>query len=84
MLISNSLSGPVSDHLRLRFSDATQNRDGHVKRVLTGEREGNKQALSGRLVAEHDVTEDFLATASFDISDADEKQTGRVLLRASA
>ena len=78
-----SLSGPVSDRLRLRVSAASQNRDGHVKRVVTGEREGSKQALFGRLVAEMDVTEDFLATASFDITETNEEAAGRVILFAN-
>ena len=77
-----SVSGAVTDNLRLRFSGATQNRDGHVRRVLTGDREGDKDNLFGRLVAEMDFSENFRATASFDITDANEEQAGQVLLRA--
>ena len=77
-----SLSGPVSDRMRLRLSAASQNRDGHVKRLVTNEREGSKQSLFGRLVAEVDVTENFLATASFDITETNEEAAGRVLLHA--
>ena len=78
-----SLSGPVSDRMRLRLTASSQNRDGHVKRVLTGEREGSKQAMFGRLVAELDVTENFMATASFDITETNEEAAARVLLLAN-
>ena len=77
-----SINAPLSERMRIRLSGATQNRDGHVKRLLTGGREGNKEALFGRLVAEFDVTENFLATARFDVSDSNEEQAARVLLRA--
>ena len=78
-----SLSGPVSDRMRLRLTAASQNRDGHVKRLVDGGRQGSKQAIFGRLVAEVDITEDFLATASFDITETNEEAAGRVLLLAN-
>ena len=78
-----SLSGPVSDRVRLRLTAASQNRDGHVKRLVDGGRQGSKQALFGRLVAEIDVTEDFLATATIDITETNEEAAGRVVLWAS-
>ena len=78
-----SLSGPVSDRMRLRLTAASQNRDGHVKRLVDGGRQGSKQAIFGRLVAEIDVTEDFLATATIDITETNEEAAGRVVLWAS-
>ena len=78
-----SLSGPVSDRVRLRLTAASQNRDGHVKRLVTGKREGSKQAVFGRLVAEVDVTENFLATASIDITETNEEMAGRVAILTS-
>jgi iron complex outermembrane receptor protein len=76
------LSGPLSDRLRVRATAASQNRDGYVDRIVTGETEGSKEALFGRVVAELDVAENFLATASFDVTRTNEEQSGRVLLRA--
>ncbi len=78
-----SLSGPVSDRVRLRLTAASQNRDGHVKRLVDGDRQGSKQALFGRLVAEVDVAENFLATATIDITETNEEAAGRVVLWAS-
>ena len=78
-----SLSGPVSDRVRLRLTAASQNRDGHVKRLVDGDRQGSKQALFGRLVAEIDVAENFLATATIDITETNEEAAGRVVLWAS-
>ena len=75
-----SLSGPVSERMRLRLTAASQNRDGHVKRLVTGEREGSKQAIFGRLVAEVDLAENFQATASIDITETNEEAAGRVML----
>ena len=78
-----SLSGPVSDRVRLRLTAASQNRQGHVKRLTDGGRQGSKQAIFGRLVAEIDVAENFLATASIDITETNEEAAGRVVLWAS-
>ena len=78
-----SLSGPVSDRMRLRLTAASQNRDGHVKRLTDGGRQGSKEAIFGRLVAEIDVAENFLATASIDITETNEEAAGRVVLWAS-
>ena len=66
--------------MRLRLTAASQNRDGHVKRLVTDEREGSKSAIFGRLVAEVDVAENFLATASIDITETNEEAAGRVML----
>jgi iron complex outermembrane receptor protein len=82
-----SLSVPVSDDLRVRFSGAYQSRDGHVDRVTpggekTGETQGGRSALSGRLVAEIDLTDALAATVSIDGSQIEEESPGQVLVRA--
>lgn len=78
------LSGniPVSDRLRIRATGATQNRDGYVDRIVTGETEGGIESVFGRIVAELDATDHFLATASVDYTDRTDESPGRVLLRA--
>ena len=53
------------------------------KRLVDGDRQGSKQAVFGRLVAEIDVTEDFVATATIDITETNEEAAGRVVLWAS-
>ena len=80
--VKGSVSGPVNDRFRFRFSGASQNRDGYVDRVLTGETEGNKESLFGRLVAEFDVMDNLLATVGADMTHSNEEQAGQVLLRA--
>lgn len=74
---------PFSDALRVRASGAYRSYDGHVKRVLTGDRQGNKNAYSGRIAAEWDVTQNLLATLTFDGSTSREESPGQVILRAS-
>lgn len=76
------LSGPLNDRLRLRFSGAKQSRDGHVDRVLTGQEQGDEDNISGRIVAEWDVSPNLLATFSADASYTDEHSPGQVLVRA--
>ena len=80
--VKTSMSGAVSERLRLRFSGASQNRDGHVERVLTGDSQGDKESWSGRFIAEFDVTDNFLATFTADGTHANEPSPGQVLVRA--
>lgn len=79
-----TLSGniPVSDRFRIRATGATQNRDGYVDRIVSGETEGGQESLFGRIVAEFDVADTFLATASIDYTDRNDESPGQVLLRA--
>ena len=83
----SSVSGPISDALRVRFSGAYQRRDGHVDRVTasgshTGDTQGAREALSGRLVAELDLSSSLRATLSLDGSQINEQSPGQVLVRA--
>lgn len=83
------VSGPMTDTLRGRLSLSSQNRDGHVDRVAidvtphlaekTGETQGNIDRQSGRLVLEWDVTSDFMATISADVSRIREETPGQFL-----
>lgn len=82
--VRTSISGAVHDRLRLRFSGASFDRDGHVRRVLTGQTQGDRDVLSGRLTAELDVSDNLLATFSIDGMRSDEPSPGQVLIRTSA
>ncbi|HEY8352665.1 MAG TPA: TonB-dependent receptor, partial [Sphingomonadales bacterium] len=69
-------------------SGAYQSRDGHVKRVTpdgrdTGERQGNMDRLSGRLVIEADLAEDLLATVAVDGTRIREQTPGTIILKAN-
>lgn len=82
-----SISGPLSDSFRVRFSGAYLRRDGYVDRVTssgakTGETQGAKESVSGRLVAEIDLTSSLQATLAFDASQMNDESPGQVLVRA--
>ncbi|MCF7982084.1 MAG: TonB-dependent receptor, partial [Pseudomonadales bacterium] len=74
------LSGnlPVNDRLRIRASLASLNRDGHVDRILTGGTQGDKDALSGRIVADWDISETLAASLAVDATRAREESPGQV------
>lgn len=84
------VSGPMSDSLRGRLSIASQNRDGHVDRVgyesspqtaaKTGETQGDVDRVSGRLALEWDVTSDFMATVTADMSVLREESPGQFVI----
>ncbi len=76
--LKTSINAPINDKLRVRISGAVLTRDGHVERVLTGERQGNKDALSGRIVAEMDVTENLRATIAADGTRTREQSPGQI------
>ncbi len=86
--VKGAISGPISDAVRVRFSGAYQSRDGHVRRVTptgigTGERQGDVDRLSGRLVLEADMTEHLLATVALDGTRIREETPGSILLKAN-
>ena len=86
--VKGAVSGPISDTVRVRVSGAYQSRDGHVKRlgpdgVPTGERQGNVNRLSGRLVVEADLTDQLMATMAFDGTRIREQTPGSILLRVT-
>ncbi|MES2495443.1 MAG: TonB-dependent receptor [Pseudomonadota bacterium] len=83
--VKGILSGPLSDKVRARLSGAYQSRDGFMDRVSptgakTGE-QGNINRLSGRLVVEADLTENLMATLSFDGTRIREQSPAQVLLK---
>nr|WP_047167071.1 TonB-dependent receptor [Sphingomonas sp. Y57] len=83
--VKGILSGPLSDRVRARLSGAYQSRDGFMDRVSptgtkTGE-QGNINRLSGRLVLEADLTDNLLATLSFDGTRIREQSPAQVLLK---
>ncbi len=69
---------PVNDGLRIRGAGAILKRDGHVRRILDGGRQGSRDALTGRLTVELDVTPDLLATFSIDGTQTREESPGQV------
>lgn len=81
--VKASVSGPLTDNFRLQLTAASQSREGHVTRNASafgdGQKEGNVEILYGRVVAELDITEDFLATARFDYTRSNEQANGRIL-----
>ncbi|MEX1148043.1 MAG: TonB-dependent receptor, partial [Sphingomonadales bacterium] len=78
--IKTMVNAPINEKLRVRFSGAVLTRGGHVERVLTGDRQGNKNALNGRIVAELDVTDRLRATFAVDGTRAREQSPGQVIL----
>ena len=82
------ISGPLADTVRLRLSGAYQSRDGFVKRTTpdgepTGERQGNMNRLSGRLVLEADLSDNLMATLALDATRIREQTPGSILLKAN-
>ena len=71
---------PVSDRFRVRGSFASLTRDGHVDRILTGDTQGNKDALSGRLIASANFTDSLDGTFAVDVSRIREESPGQVIL----
>jgi len=71
---------PVSDSFKLRGTIAELNRDGHVNRVSTGDTQGNKNALSGRVVADWDISDTFKASFALDASRVREETPGGITL----
>jgi len=74
---------PVSDRFSLRAVGAVQTRDGYVKRLIDGGRQGNKNSIGGRLIAKLDVTDDFTATFSIDGNRRREESAAQTLLSIS-
>ena len=85
--VKGILSGPLSDKVRARLSGTYQSRDGFMRRVTpagvkAGGHQGNINRLSGRLVLEADLTDNLLATLSFDGTRIREQTPAQVLLKA--
>ena len=57
---------PVAEAVRLRMAGSMQTRDGYVEILTDGSRRGNKNSYSGRLTAEIDLADNFLATIAVD------------------
>jgi len=57
---------PVSDIIKLRFAGSVQTRDGYVRRLSDGGRQGNKNSMSGRFQALIEPTSDLAILFSFD------------------
>jgi iron complex outermembrane receptor protein len=79
--LKTSINAPINERLRVRVSGAVLTRGGHVTRVMTGDRQGNKNALTGRLAAELDVTENLRATLVADGTRTREQTPGQIIVR---
>ncbi len=74
---------PASDILKFRFTGSLQTRDGYVKRLSDGGSMGNKNSLSGRLVALFEPTNDLSFTFAIDGTRGREEAIGSTLLAAN-
>ncbi len=79
--VKTAIGAPINERLRVRLSGAVQTRHGHVERILTGERQGNKNAMSGRILAELDVTDSLRATFAVDGTRTREQSPGQITLK---
>lgn len=75
-----TLNVPAADWLKLRFSGSVQTRDGYVRRLFDGGRQGNKNSLSGRFQALVEPTESFSLLLSVDGTRTREQTIGTTLL----
>jgi iron complex outermembrane receptor protein len=64
---------PVTDAFRLRASGNLQTRSGYGLRLSDGQHTGNKDSMSGRLVAELDLTASLKGTLAIDATRAREQ-----------
>ncbi|QIB67320.1 TonB-dependent receptor [Kineobactrum salinum] len=78
--VKASANLPVNDRFRLRASAASLSRDGHVKRVLTGGEQGNKDALTGRLSGELDITDTLQMSFALDGTRSREQSPGQIMV----
>jgi iron complex outermembrane receptor protein len=83
-----TVSGPITDRLRLRFSGAYIRHAGFEDRVDErgediGQTQGGVRHISARLVADYDVTDDLTARFALDGSQAKDQSPASTLVRAS-
>jgi iron complex outermembrane receptor protein len=78
--LRGSLNIPVSESFKMRASAALQTRDGYVTRLIDGGRMGNRNSLSGRLIAVYEPSDRVDFTFSADVTRSREQSPGLVLL----
>ena len=84
-----TVSGPLGDSVRARFSGAYLSRDGFEKRLSpydgqdTGGRQGNQHSLSGRAVVDADLASNVLASWTVDGTRIREESPAQVLVFAN-
>jgi iron complex outermembrane receptor protein len=64
---------PVTEEFRIRASGNLQTRSGYGSRLSDGQRTGDKDSLSGRLVAEMGLTQSLRGTLAIDVTRAREQ-----------
>ncbi len=76
-----SINIPLAEGFSILATGATINRDGNVRRLIDGDRAGNRNQLFGRLVARAELNPDWTVTAAFDITRVRENTIGTTALR---
>lgn len=71
---------PLGDRVAARWSFASVNRDGYLRRTLAGDRMGNEHRLVGRLVFDIKASDRLYAVVSVDYAHADEESTASKLV----
>lgn len=75
-----SVSVPIRDNLRAKFSFSSKERDGFVDRINVGDELGNEERQSYRAAIQFEPTEDIDIYATFDYSHINEQSAGSVLV----
>jgi iron complex outermembrane recepter protein len=76
-----SINIPVADGFSILATAATINRDGNVRRLIDGDRAGDRNQLFGRIVARAELSPDWTVTGAFDITRVRESTIGSTALR---
>jgi iron complex outermembrane recepter protein len=76
-----SINVPVADGFSILATAATINRDGNVRRLVDGDRAGNRNQLFGRIVARAELSPDWTVKGAFDITQVRESTIGATALR---
>ncbi len=75
---------PIADRIYGRWSFGLFRRDGHMRRLLSGDHMGNQDKVAGRMALRWSPTERFDGVLSVDFSTSDEQSTAAKLLSTDA
>ena len=71
--VSGSVNTPLSDTFAIRANVSYQSRNGYMTRLTTGEKQGNKDSLAGRISALWTPSDNFELLVAADGTTADEQ-----------
>ncbi len=74
---------PLSETLALRAVVSYETRDGYMKRLVDGGRQGNKDSFGGRIALKWEATPDFTAILSADVNIRREESAANTLLQVN-